>query len=163
MKAGSAVKIAKWLFNLLMLVTVVVLVLFFFVGFDNTTMVAAGPMTDPEYLDWLMYWMYILTGMGIVCVLFSTSKQFVSLLRTDVKGAIKGSIYLILLVALFGVSYAMASDETVIVNGLAFEDTSILKFTDLCIYPQYVLLLVTTVCTVIALTGVIRAANKIKA
>ncbi len=163
MKAGDAVKYAKWLFYVLMVVTVVILGLFFFVGYDNTTMVAAGPVTDPENLDALMYWMYFLTGMGIVCVLFSTGKQFISMLRTDFKGAIKGAIYLILLVALFGVSYAMASEEAVVVNGLAFEDTTILKFTDLCIYPQYVLLLVTTVCTVVALTGVIKAANKIKA
>lgn len=163
MKAGDAVKYAKWLFYVLMAVTVVALGMFFLVGYDNTMMLAQGAMTAPENLDLLMYWMYALTGMCILCVMFSTSKQFVSMVRTDVKGAIKGAIYLILLVALFGVSYAMASEETVVVNGLAFEDTTILKFTDLCIYPQYVLLLVTTVCTVVALTGVIKAANKIKA
>ena len=163
MKAGDAVKYAKWLFYVLMIVTAGVLALFYFVGYDNTTMVAAGPARDPQYLDVLMYWMYALLALGIVCVLFSTGKQFFSMLRTEPKAAVKGVLYLVLLVALFAGAYAISSDEPIAINGKAFTESGVLKFTDVCIYVQYVLLFVTTLCTVVALTGVIKVANKIKA
>lgn len=163
MKAGSAVKIAKVSFYILMVVTVAVLGMFYFVGYDNTTMVAAGPATDPENLDLLMYWMYALIAVSVVCVLFSTGKQFITMLKSEPKAALKGVLYLVLLVALFGVAYSISSDEPVANNGKMETDALILKGTDVCIYVQYVLLLVSTLCTVVALTGVTKVVNKVKA
>jgi hypothetical protein len=85
------------------------------------------------------------------------------MLKSEPKSALKGVIYLVLLVALFAGAYALSDDAPVMNNGKAFTDTTILKFTDVCIYVQYVLLAVSSLCTVIALTGVFKAANKIKA
>ena len=163
MKAGSAKTIAHWLFIVLMVVSVAVLAMFYFVGFDNMSQVAAGMVKDPEYTDLLMYWMYALLGICIVCVLLSTIRQFISMCISEPKSAVKGVIYLVLLVALFVGAYALSDDAPVMNNGKAFTDSTILKFTDVCIYVQYVLLFVSTLCTAIALTGVIKATNKIKA
>ena len=163
MKAGSAKTIAHWLFIVLMVVSAAILATFYLVGFDNSTMIAGSSYTNPEYTDLLMYWMYALLVVSIVCVLLSTIRQFISMCISDPKSAVKGVIYLVLLVALFFGAYALSDDAPVMNNGKAFTDSTILKFTDVCIYVQYVLLTVTAVCTVIALTGVFKAANKIKA
>ena len=82
---------------------------------------------------------------------------------SDPKSAVKGVIYLVLLVALFFGAYALSDDAPVMNNGKAFTDSAILKFTDVCIYVQYVLFTVTSLCTVIALTGLFKSTNKIKA
>lgn len=163
MKAGSAVKIAKFIFIVLMVVTVVILGMFYGVGYDNMSQVASGMVTDPQYTDLLMYWMYILLGISVVSVLFSTIVQFFSMLKSEPKAALKGVLYLVLLAALFGVAYAMSSDAPIIINGAAFTEAGVLKFTDVCLYVQYVLLVVSTISTAIALTGVIKVANKVKA
>lgn len=163
MKAGSAKTISSWIFIVLMVASAVILAMFYLVGYDNMTQTAAGMLTDPQYTDLLMYWMYALLAVSIVCVALSTIGQFFSMLKSEPKSALKGVIYLVLLVALFAGAYALSDDAPVMNNGKAFTDTTILKFTDVCIYVQYVLLAVSSLCTVIALTGVIKATNKIKA
>ena len=163
MKAGSAKNIAYWIFIVLMVVSVAVLAMFYFVGFDNMTQVAAGLVRDPQYTDVLMYWMYALLAVCIVCVLLSTIAQFFSMLKSDPKSAIKGVIYLVLLVALFAGAYALSDDAPVMNNGKAFTDSTILKFTDVCIYVQYVLLTVCLAAAILSLLGVFKGFNKIKA
>ena len=75
MKAGSAVSIATWTFRALMLITAVVLCMFYFVGYDNMSQVAAGMVTDPENLDLLMYWMYALLAICVLSVFIFTVIQ----------------------------------------------------------------------------------------
>lgn len=163
MKAGVSEKISTWIFYVLMAVSAVVLVLFYFVGYDNMTQVAAGMVKDPENLDILMYWMYLLLAVSIVCVVLFALLQFLATLKSDPKSALKGLLSLVLLVALFGGAYSLADDSTMIIAGSAFEDRPKLILTDVCIYVQYVLLAVTVLCTVVSLLGVFKASNKIKA
>ncbi|MBR2637358.1 MAG: hypothetical protein IKD40_00750 [Bacteroidaceae bacterium] len=163
MKAGSAVSIATWTFRALMLITAVVLCMFYFVGYDNMSQVAAGMVTDPENLDLLMYWMYALLAICVLSVFIFTVIQFFSKLKDDPKSALKGLISLVLLAALFAVAYAVSDDAPVMNNGKAFTDTDILKMTDVCIYVQYVLLAVAALCTVLNLLGISKVLNRVKA
>ena len=161
MKAGSAKTIAHWLFVVLMVVSAAILATFYLVGFDNSTMIAGQSYTNPEYTDLLMYWMYALLGVSIVCVLLSTIRQFISMCISDPKSAVKGVIYLALLIALFVGAYALSDDAPVMNNGKAFTDSATLKFTDVCIYVQYVLITVSVISTIIG--GTFKYFNKIKA
>lgn len=163
MKAGIADKLSTYIFYALIAVTAVVLVLFYFVGYDNMSQVAAGMVTDPQNLDLLMYWMYALLVICIVCVVLFVLAQFFATLKTDPKSALKGLISIALFAALFGGAYAIADDSTMTINGSAFDDKGKLVLTDVFIYVQYVLLSVTILCTIVSLLGVFKASNKIKA
>lgn len=163
MKADSVNNISKYVFYVLMAVSAVVLVLFYLVGFDNTTMIASGPATDPEHTDTLIWWMYILTALCVFCMILFSIVQFFVSLKTNPRAALKGIVSLVLLAVLFGGAYALADDAPVMNNGKAFTDSGILVFTDVCIYVQYVLLFVATLCTIIGLTGATKLFNKVKA
>ena len=158
MKAGVENKISRIVFILLMVITVAVLVLFAFVGFDNTIMLKSGVKTDPENLDALMYWMYSLLGLGIVSVCVMGIMQLFS----DLKGALKGILYLAVFAAIFVVAYSLADTAPVMKSGKAYTVEADLILADVCIYVQYVLLVATTVFTVIALSGVTKVFNKVK-
>lgn len=158
MKAGVENKISKIVFISLMVITVAVLVLFAFVGFDNTIMLKSGVKTDPENLDALMYWMYTLLGLGIVSVCVMGIMQLLS----DLKGALKGILYLAVFAAIFVVAYSLADTAPVMKSGKAYTVEADLILADVCIYVQYVLLVATTVFTVVALSDVTKVFNKVK-
>ncbi len=162
-KAAVFEKISTYVFYVLMAVSAVVLLLFYFHGYDNTVMVAAGPALDPAHTDLLMFWMYALLGICIFCAILFAVIQFFATLKTNPKSAIKGIASIVLFAALIGGAYALADDAPVMNNGTAFEDSAILKFTDVCIFVQYVLLGITILCTLVSLTGVFRILNKVKA
>ena len=158
MKAGVENKISKIVFISLMVITVAVLVLFAFVGFDNTIMLKSGVKTDPENLDALMYWMYTLLGLGIVSVCVMGIMQLLS----DLKGALKGILYLAVFAAIIVVAYSLADTAPVMKSGKAYTVEADLILADVCIYVQYVLLAATTVFTVVALSDVTKVFNKVK-
>ncbi len=147
-----------------MAVTDVVLVLFYCVGYDNMSSVTGGAyVTDPEYTDLLMYWMYVLMAVGIVLVVVFGCTQFVANIKTDPKGAVKSVGAVVAMVALFVVAYAVSSDAPILINNTAFEDKNILVLADVCIYVQYVLFTVCLVAAILSLLGVFKGFNKIKA
>ncbi|MBR2301970.1 MAG: hypothetical protein IKA41_08500 [Bacteroidaceae bacterium] len=162
MKAAIAEKISTYIFAALLVLSVVVFGLFYGVGFDNMSQVAAGMVIDPQFTDVLMYWMYGLLAISVICVLIFGLIQFIAKLKENPLGALKSLSGVILLIVLFGGAYAVASDETMVIAGKAFENKSILILTDVCIYVQYVLLLVTVLCTVASVSGIFKASNKIK-
>lgn len=163
MKAELYSKISSYIFIVLMVVTAVVLVMFYGVGYDNQSAVTGGAfVTDPQYTDLLMYWMYALMAVGIVCVAIFGLIQFAANMVSNPMGSIKSILSMVLMAALIGVSYALASDESILINGTAFDDTAILKLTDVCIYVQYVLLAVSLIVAV--LSPVVKLIfNKVKA
>lgn len=163
MKAGVTDDISRWIFYALLVCSAAVLVMFYFVGFDGTTVIGSQSYTDPANTDLLLWWMYILVGAGIVCVAVFTLAQFFALLKNDTKSALKSLGAIVLLVALFGVAYAMADATPMVING-ALEDNALnLVLSDVCIYVQYVLFGLTALCTLISLAGLFKMQNKIKA
>ncbi len=163
MKAEFFSKISSYIFIALMVLTAVVLGLFYGVGYDNQSAVTGGAyVTDPQYTDLLLYWMYALMVIGIVCVAVFGIIQFAANMVTNPMGSIKSTMGVLAMAALIGVSYAIASDESILINGTAFDDTAILKLTDVCIYVQYVLLVISVVVAV--LSPVVKLFfNKVKA
>ncbi len=164
MKAELYSKMSSYIFSALMLITAVVLVMFYGIGYDNMSSVTGGAyVTDPEYTDLLMFWMYALMAIGIVCVAVFGLAQFFANMKANPKGAIKSLGALAAMVVLFVAAYAISSAEPILINGTVFEDTSILVITDVCIYVQYVLLAISLVAAILSLLGVFKGFNKIKA
>ncbi len=164
MKAEVSTKISSYIFIGLMVITAVVLVMFYGVGYDNQSSVTGGAyVTDPQYTDLLMYWMYALMGIGIVCVAVFGLMQFGANMVANPKGAIKSIGALLAMVALFVGAYFVSSSEPILINGTVFEDATILLVTDVCIYVQYVLLGVSLVAAILSLLGAFKMFNKVKA
>ena len=158
----KAHRVSFFVFIALIIATVVVFGLFFGVGFDNMSQVAAGMVTDPQFTDLLLYWMYGLLAVSVICVLIFGLAQFIAKMKESPVAALKSLSGVLLLVVLFGGAYLVASDDTLVVSGKAFDDKNILILTDVCIYVQYALLLVTVICTVASVSGIFKASNKIK-
>ncbi len=164
MKAEMFSKISSYIFLALMVITGVVLVLFYGVGYDNQSAVTGGAyVTDPQYTDLLMYWMYALMAITIICVVVFGLMQFGANMIANPKGAFKSLGALLALVALFVVAYLFSSSEPILINGTVFEDAAILLITDVCLYVIYTLLAVSLVAAIFSLLGVFNMFNKVKA
>lgn len=163
MKAEVINKMSTYIYYLLIALSAVAFAMFYFVGYDNQTQIAGNIYTDPQNLDVLLYWMYILVCISIVSVAIFVVVKFIAKLKSEPKSALKSLGAALLLVVLFIGAYCVADDSPITVNGEMFEDKDLLVLTDVAIYVQYVLMAVTVLCTVISLLGVFKSVNKIKA
>ncbi len=164
MKAEITNKLSSYVFYGLLVITAIVLVMFYAVGYDNVETVTGGKVANsPLYTDLLMYWMYALMVIGTICVAVFGVMQFFTELANDPKGAIKSIVSIAILIALFVVAYFMASDEPILSNGKVFEEKTPLIISDVCIYVQYVLLAVSLVSAILSLAGVFKMFNRVKA
>ena len=170
MKADICSRVSKIVFYIAMAVSVALIALFFFVGFNDTETINNNDMRAPQFTDALRYWIYALTGITVVLVVLFGLISFGKNFKDDPLGALKGLAGLLLLVVLFGGAYFLASDTPIIVNGKPLSDSdgnpiaaSAYILTDVCIYVQYVLLAVATVCTILNLMVISKVINKVKA
>ena len=161
MKASVINKISSYVFAALVIVSAIVLGMFFLVGYDNYITLNGKSVVDPQFTDLLMYWMYALVAAGIVIVVLFVIAQFFARLKSNPRSAMKSVIGIVSIVALFGGAY-LASDITPIrmADNTLFEDEFNLRLSDVCIYVQYVLLAVSVLCTVVGLLGI---KSKVKA
>ena len=161
MKATLINKLSTYVFAALMVLTAVVLGLFFFVGYDNYTTLNGSSVADPEYTDLLMYWMYALVVFGVAIVLLFVVGRFFAALKSNPRSAIKGVVGILLIVALFYAAYALASDEPIRTAAGVIDVKADLILSDIVIYVQYVLITVSVISTIIG--GTFKYFNKIKA
>lgn len=156
-------KISYWVFYALIAISAVIFLMFCFVGYDNMESLPSGFLRSPQYTDLLLYWMYFLVGVCILSTLVAALVQFALGLKDDPKKTLQSLLGLVLMVALLGVSYALA-DNTPIVksDGQLCDQQWELLLTDTALYSQYVLIGVALVCALISLTGVVKVTNKVK-
>lgn len=155
--------ISRYFFYLLMIVTAVILLLFYFVGYDNVTMIASGQAIDPQFTDLLMYWMYALIGICLLCTIAAAIYKFYLGLKDNPKKTLKSLIGIALILVVLFISFLLADDTAVRTGEGLFEEKQALILSDVVIYTQYVLVIAALLCTIVSLTGVIRTSNKIKA
>ena len=146
-----------------MAVSLVIIALFFFVGFGDTETINNSDMRAPQFTDALLYWIYALTAIAVLLVLVFSLISFGKNLKENPKGALKGVLGVLLLVALFGVAYAFASDAPIYVNEKPLADSdgnpiaaSAYILTDVLIYVQYTLLVACALATVFGLLNISR-------
>lgn len=152
--AKLSYKVSYYVFYVCIAVILVVLAMFYCVGYGVTN--AAG-LTEPTNTPALMYLMY---GMFFLCVavtVIAAAAQFGAALKDNPKAAIKSFMGLILLAVLLIVTYNMGSDAAVTMGGGAVYDNKVmLKVTDMFLYSTYALLIVAAIGTLLNLIGVFK-------
>lgn len=151
--AKLSYKVSYYLFYVLMALILIVLGLFFCVGYDNMQ----GEYNAPEHTETLMYLMYGMIVLGVVVTVGDALMQFVAGLKDNPKGAVKSLVSLALFVAVIVIAYGMASDAPLtLANGEEFTDTMLLKLSDTIIYVIYFLLVAAGAVTLINLSGIFK-------
>ena len=178
MKADLYIKLSKYVLMALLAVTLVLLGLFFFVGFDNEIVLPGQekPLTDPQFLPALMWWMYILVIVPIILILVYSFIGMAKKFADNPKEALKGFVGPFLAIALVVVAYVIATSSVsnsleaiqngtvapILINNVVCEDTGAMVLTDALLYVQYVLFFITALATILSLTGVLKGVNKVK-
>lgn len=157
-------KISYWVFYLLMVISAIVFGVFVFVGYDNVSVISGTAMTDPLNTDLLIYWMYILTALCILCALVATLYQFCVGMKYNPMKTLKSLSGLVLIAVVIFIAY-LAADTTPIRlgTGVLVEANWELTITDVALYTQYVLVGAAVICAIVSLTNVVKSSNKIKA
>ena len=150
--AKLSYKVSYYIMYALFAVILIVLALFYGVGYNNIV----GEYNAPEYTDTLIYLMYILLGLAVASAIVAAILQFVAALRDNPKNAVRSLIGLVLLVIVICVTYAMGSDASVTTGGGVYDDKFWLKITDMFLYSIYFLMGVAILATLINLTGIFR-------
>ena len=167
MKADLCSKVSKISFYVTMAVSLAIIALFFCVGFGNTETINNNDMRAPQFTDALLYWIYALTAIAVVLVLVFSLISFAKNFKDSPLGALKGLLGVLLLVALFGVAYALASEEPIFVNGKQLADSdgnpiaaSSYILTDVLIYVQYALFAACALATAFGLLNISKPVKK---
>lgn len=132
-------KISSTILYVILVVTLVILGMFFFGGEDTNRIVNDPEMSQPLYTDPLIYWIYILFGVTVVVTILAAIFQFATSFMDSPKEAIKSLIGLIAMVVLLVVTYSIGSGEPLVLP--AYDGTDNvpfwLKITDMFLYSFY--------------------------
>ena len=151
--AKLSYKVSYYIFYVLIALIIVVLGLFFGVGYDNPM----GEYNAPEHTETLILLMYAMLAVCVLVTVIGGLAQFALSLKDDPKGAVKSLIALALFAGVLVVAYVMGSDAP-----LAMADDSQstyanwLKLSDMMLYAIYLLLGITGVATLINLSGIFK-------
>lgn len=151
--AKLSYKVSYYVFYVCVALILVVLGMFYFVGYNNPV----GEYNEPQNTEALMYLMYAMFGVSVIITLLGALAQFAGALKDNPKSAIKSLSGLILLIVLLVVTYNMGSAETVVLgDGTQYSDVTMLKVSDMLIYSTYVLFGIAAVGTLLNLSGLFK-------
>ena len=146
-------KVSYYIFYVLIALILVVLGLFFCVGYNNPV----GEHNAPEHTETLLFLMYAMLGVCIIVTVVGSLLQFVTSLKDNPKGAMKSLLFVGLFIAVLAVAYAMGSDAPVVKgDGTVFTDAAWLKLTDMTLYAIYFLVATASVATIVNLSGIFK-------
>ena len=152
--AKLSYKVSYYVFYVCIALILVVLGMFFGVGYNETN--AAG-LVEPANTPALMYLMYGMFAVTVIATLIGAIAQFGGALKDNPKGAVKSLLGLILLVVLLIVTYNIGSSETVVLgDGSEYSDVTMLKVSDMLLYSTYVLFGIAAIGTLINLSGIFK-------
>ena len=154
----KASKIASIAYYVLLALSVVVLVLFFCVGFGNMESLPSGYYKSPQYTDLLMYWMYALAAICGICTLVGavTAKGGKVDSNMPAWGTVLAKVGLWLFLPVLVVTWFLGSTSPIMTGTGLYEDAFWLQATDAIIYTVYVLLIVTAVALIASLSGIFK-------
>jgi len=133
-------KISSWTLMALTAISLVILALFFFGGI---TPESTEKWKEYNYTSELLYWMYVMLALAIIALLGFGIFSFGTSLKTNPKGAIASLGVLVVIAALFGITYAIG-DPTPIASitnpDIAKYNVAMwLKVSDMWIFSIYIL------------------------
>ena len=151
--AKLSYKASYYVFYVLIALTLLVLGLFFGVGYTNPV----GEYNAPENTETLMYFMYVMFGLCVLVTVLGALAQFGTSLKDNPKGAMKSLLGLALFVVVLIIAYGMSSDEPLLMaSGETFTDASLLKLSDMMLYSIYGLFTIAAIATILNLTGIFK-------
>ena len=151
--AKLSYKVSYYIFYVLIALILLVLGLFFGVGYNNPM----GEYNAPEHTETLMFLMYAMLAVCVLVTVLGGLVQFAMSLKDDPKGAVKTLVALALFAAALIGAYVMGSDEPLtMADGSQFTDATMLKLSDMMIYAIYLLLGVTGIATLVNLSGIFK-------
>ena len=146
-------KVSYYIFYVLIALILVVLGLFFCVGYNNPV----GEHNAPEHTETLLFLMYAMLGVCIIVTVVGSLAQFVTGLKDNPKGAMKSLLFVGLFIAVLAVAYTMGSDAPVVKgDGTVFTDTGWLKLADMTLYAIYFLVATASIATIVNLSGIFK-------
>ena len=158
---NKQIKASKWALAILFILSAVVLVLFFGVGYGNQTYLNNKNLTDPQFTGLLLIWLYSLVGIcvlsvlgfGIVAGIRNLKTKTTSQQRTGFAGWV-----FIFTFAILVVSYFLSSTTPVRKgDGELVNTVWALQLTDVCLYSIYALVVVSIICSVLSMIGIFKA------
>ena len=158
---NKQIKAPSWILGILFVISAVVLVLFYGVGYGNTTYSNGKNLTDPEYTGLLLIWLYALVGICVLSVLgFGIVNGFRNL-KTKTKGqqrtGFAGWVFIFTFVILI-VSYFLSSTKPIRKgDGELVRTVWQLQLSDVCLYSIYALVVVSVLCSVLSMLGIFKA------
>ena len=151
--AKLSYKVSYYIFYVLIALILVVLGLFFMVGYNNPM----GEYNAPEHTETLMFLMYAMLAVCVLVTVLGGLAQFATSLKDDPKGAVKSLVALALFAAVLIGAYVMGSEEPLtMADGSQFTDVTMLKLSDMMIYAIYLLLGVAGIATLVNLSGIFK-------
>ncbi|MGN0057703.1 MAG: hypothetical protein ACI363_05625 [Phocaeicola plebeius] len=151
--AKLSYKASYYVFYVLIALTLLVLGLFFGVGYTNPV----GEYNAPENTETLIYFLYIMFGLCVLVTVLGALAQFGISLKDNPKGAVKSLIGLALFIVVLIIAYGMSSDEPLLMaSGETFTDASLLKLSDMMLYSIYGLFTIAALATILNLTGIFK-------
>lgn len=137
-------KVSGTVLYVMLAITLVILGMFFFGGETplDQRLVADTAMEEPAQTDALIYWMYILFGIAVIITIAAAIYQFVTGFIDSPMTAIKSLLGLILIIVVLVISWAMGSDQPLVMPGYdGAENVPFwLKLTDLFLYTIYIMM-----------------------
>ena len=151
--AKLSYKASYYVFYVLIALTLLVLGLFFGVGYTNPV----GEYNAPENTETLIYFLYIMFGLCVLVTVLGALAQFGTSLKDNPKGAMKSLLGLALFVVVLIIAYGMSSDAPLMMaSGETFTDASLLKLSDMMLYSIYGLFTIAAIATILNLTGIFK-------
>ena len=137
-------KVSGTVLYVMLAITLVILGMFFFGGETplDQRLVADTAMEEPAQTDALIYWMYILFGIAVIITIAAAIYQFVTGFIDSPMTAIKSLLGLILIIVVLVISWAMGSDQPLVMPGYdGAENVPFwLKLTDIFLYTIYIMM-----------------------
>lgn len=137
-------KVSGTVLYVMLAITLVILGMFFFGGETplDQRLVAGTAMEEPAQTDALIYWMYILFGIAVIITIAAAIYQFVTGFIDSPMTAIKSLLGLILIIVVLVISWAMGSDQPLVMPGYdGAENVPFwLKLTDMFLYTIYIMM-----------------------
>lgn len=138
-------KVSGTVLYVMLAITLVILGMFFFGGetpLDQRLVAADTAMEEPAQTDALIYWMYILFGIAVIITIAAAIYQFVTGFIDSPMTAIKSLLGLILIIVVLVISWAMGSDQPLVMPGYdGAENVPFwLKLTDMFLYTIYIMM-----------------------
>ncbi|MBO4499025.1 MAG: hypothetical protein J5732_02090 [Bacteroidaceae bacterium] len=146
---------------IILILSAVVLVMFYGVGYGTQETINDAVYTAPANTGLLLYWLYALVALCVAVVfIFGIAKLFRKKSSKSGKNSLVGFVFLFTLAAVV-VSYFLSSSEAIRLGDHSlFEDQSMLKLTDTCLYTMYALAAVAILTAILAMIGVFKARVK---